>query len=84
MIVRERALIGFDRVNPLDYSHHVRQQMSGKSKTVNKSRADTAKKSGAGKPRISAEQKKLRRQQVGMAVFGIILVLAMILSLVFH
>lgn len=42
----------------------------------------TTTKNGAGKPRVSAAQKKLRRQQVGMAIFGVILVVAMILSLV--
>jgi hypothetical protein len=41
-----------------------------------------AQKSGAGKPRVSAQQKKMRRQQVGMAIFALVLVIAMILSLV--
>lgn len=40
------------------------------------------KTNGAGKPRISATQRKIRRQQVGMAIFAMILVVAMILSLV--
>ena len=34
------------------------------------------------KPRISSQQKKMRRQQVFMAVVGIILVLTMVLALV--
>lgn len=38
----------------------------------------------AGKPRISAYQRKIRRQQIGMAVVGIILVLAMVLALVMN
>jgi len=33
-----------------------------------------SKKSGADKPRISATQRKLRRHQVGMAIFAMILV----------
>jgi hypothetical protein len=35
-------------------------------------------KGGAAKPRVSAQQKKLRLQQVVMAVLGTILVVAMI------
>jgi hypothetical protein len=31
---------------------------------------------------VSAQQKKMRRQQVGMAIFALVLVIAMILSLV--
>ena len=46
------------------------------------SKSKTGKNGKVGKPRVSAEQKKIRRQQVMMAAFGIILVLAMILSLV--
>jgi hypothetical protein len=34
------------------------------------------------KPRVSSQQKKLRRQQVFMAVVGIVLVLSMMLALV--
>jgi len=56
--------------------------MASKSKTGNKSGADTAKKSSGTKPRVSAQQRKMRRQQVGMAIFGMVLVVAMILSLV--
>lgn len=40
------------------------------------------KKSGTGKPRISASQKKIHRQQLGMAIFAVIIVIAMILSMV--
>ena len=40
------------------------------------------KKNSADKPRVSATQRKMRRQQVGMAIFAMILVIAMILSLV--
>jgi hypothetical protein len=41
-----------------------------------------SKKGAAEKPRISATQRKIRLQQVGMAIFAMILVIAMILSLV--
>jgi hypothetical protein len=34
------------------------------------------------KPRVSSVQKKMRRQQIFMAVVGIILVLSMVLALV--
>ncbi len=34
------------------------------------------------KPRVSSVQKKMRRQQIFMAVVGIILVLTMVLALV--
>jgi hypothetical protein len=37
---------------------------------------------GAKKPRISAQQKKIRLQQIIMAVIGIVVILAMILALV--
>jgi hypothetical protein len=56
--------------------------MASKSSSVKRSGADSANKSGAGKPRASAQQRKMRRQQVGMAIFAMILVIAMILSLV--
>jgi hypothetical protein len=65
--------------------------MASKDSTVKKSGAGPAKNGGAGpaknsgagnKPRISAQQRKMRRQQVGMAIFALILVVAMILSLV--
>lgn len=36
------------------------------------------------KPRGSAYQRKMRRQQVGMALVGIILVFAMVLALVMN
>jgi hypothetical protein len=35
-----------------------------------------------GRPRMSSQQKKIRRQQIFMAVVGIVLVLTMILALV--
>ena len=56
--------------------------MVSKSKGLKKSGADSAQKSGANKPRVSAQQKKMRRQQVGMAIFALILVVAMMLSLI--
>ncbi|KAF0111336.1 MAG: Uncharacterized protein FD147_943 [Chloroflexi bacterium] len=36
------------------------------------------------KPRVSAQQKKLRRQQVFMAVVGSVIILAMVLALVMN
>jgi hypothetical protein len=36
------------------------------------------------KPRVNFHQKKLRRQQIFMAVVGIVLVLAMVLALVMN
>lgn len=45
------------------------------------SKQSSANKNGAAKPRVSAQQRKMRTQQVGMAVFAMVLVLAMILSL---
>jgi hypothetical protein len=48
--------------------------MASKSKPTNKG--------GVVKPRVSAQQRKMRAQQIGMAIFGLILVFAMILSLV--
>lgn len=38
----------------------------------------------ATKPRVSAFQRKLRRQQIGMAVVGILLVVVMVLALVMN
>lgn len=38
----------------------------------------------AAKPRVSAFQRKIRRQQIGMAVVGIILVVVMMLALVMN
>jgi hypothetical protein len=46
------------------------------------SSSKSSKNSGTEKPRVSATQKKIRRQQWGMAIFAIILVVAMMLSLV--
>jgi hypothetical protein len=40
------------------------------------------KKNGAEKPRISATQKKIRQQQLGMAILAVIMAVAMILALV--
>jgi hypothetical protein len=40
--------------------------------------------SRANKPRVSAQQKKFRRQQVFMAVVGIVLILAMVMALVIN
>lgn len=46
------------------------------------SKNGSGKKSGNdNKPRVSAQQKKMRAQQVGMGVFAIILIVAMIISL---
>ncbi len=56
--------------------------MASKSSSVKKSSAVNTQKSNAGKPRVSAQQRKMRRQQVGMAIFAMILVIAMVLSLV--
>lgn len=58
--------------------------MAGKSNTVksNAIKSNTVNKGGSEKPRISAQEKKIRAQQIGMGIFGLILVLAMILSLV--
>lgn len=33
------------------------------------------------KPRLSATQRKIRRQQIGMAIVGVILIVAMIMAL---
>jgi hypothetical protein len=46
------------------------------------SKSNPVKKNSVEKPRVSAQQKKMRRQQVGMAIFALILVIAMVLSLV--
>lgn len=37
---------------------------------------------GPKKPRVSAQQKKIRLQQIVMAVIGIVVILAMVLALV--
>jgi hypothetical protein len=42
----------------------------------------SSKKNGAGKPRVSANQKAKRLQQIVLGILGSILVIAMILSLV--
>lgn len=34
-----------------------------------------------GKARLSADQKKIRRQQMGMAIVGVILIIAMVMAL---
>jgi hypothetical protein len=44
------------------------------NKKQNNSRANT--------PRVSAQQKKMRQQQVFMAIVGIVLILTMVLALV--
>lgn len=41
----------------------------------------TKAKGNSEKPRISATQRKIRRQQIGMAIIGGILILAMVLAL---
>ena len=56
--------------------------MASKSSSIKKSSTGTAQKLNLAKPRVSAQQKKMRRQQVGMAIFALVLVIAMILSLV--
>jgi len=38
-------------------------------------------KSTSAKPRISATERKIRRQQIGMVIVGGILILAMVLAL---
>lgn len=48
--------------------------MAGSSKSKNKNKAE--------KPRGSANQRKIRLQQIGVAIFAGIVVIAMILSLV--
>jgi hypothetical protein len=53
--------------------------MTSKAKPVNKSKADTAKNNN--KPKLSAEQRKIRSQQVIMSVLGLMLVLAMVFAL---
>lgn len=37
---------------------------------------------GTKKPRSSAQQRKIRLQQIGMAMIGIVVILAMVLALV--
>ena len=39
------------------------------------------KNGGVNKARVSTQQKKIRRQQVFMAVIGIVVILAMVLAL---
>lgn len=53
--------------------------MTSKAKPVNKSKADAAKTNN--KPRLSAEQRKIRSQQVVMSVLGLMLVVAMVAAL---
>ncbi|MHC1740253.1 MAG: hypothetical protein AB9897_03995 [Anaerolineaceae bacterium] len=50
--------------------------MASKSNSANNNRAEKPK------PYVSAQQRKMRGQQIGMAIFAIILIMAMILSLV--
>lgn len=77
MIAHERALIGFDSLRFLKLLHHVRKFMA--SNSTKKSKVDTSKTNA--RPRVSAEQKKLRRQQAIMSIFGLMLVIAMVVSL---
>lgn len=42
------------------------------------------KNDGTKKPRISAQQKKIRLQQIVMATIGIVVILAMVLALVMN
>jgi hypothetical protein len=56
--------------------------MASKNSSAKKSRAESNNKGNPTKPRVSAQQKKMRAQQVGMGIFAMILVVAMILSLV--
>lgn len=44
----------------------------------------TKKNDGTKKTRISAQQKKIRLQQIVMAIVGIIVILAMVLALVMN
>lgn len=44
----------------------------------------TKKNDGTKKPRTSAQQKKIRLQQIVMAVIGIVVILAMVLALVMN
>ena len=73
MIVFVRPMIGFDRFAQLDSTHHVRKVMARKD---DRSNARDSQK------RVSSQQKKLRLQQIFMAVVGIILALTMVLALV--
>lgn len=43
-----------------------------------------SKQGSENKPRMSSTQKKLRRQQIFMAIVGIILVISMVLALVMN
>ena len=56
--------------------------MASKNSSAKKNRAESNNKGNPTKPRVSAQQKKMRAQQVGMGIFAMILVVAMILSLV--
>jgi hypothetical protein len=47
---------------------------------MQKTKKNTAK-GKAEKPRVSAAQRKIRRQQVTMGTIGVILILAMVLAL---
>jgi hypothetical protein len=66
-------MIGIDRVTKIHSTHHVRNGMPNKNQLKN-SRANTT--------RVSAHDKKIRRQQVFMAVVGIVLILAMVMALI--
>jgi predicted nucleic acid-binding Zn ribbon protein len=46
------------------------------------SNKNQTKSSRAQTPRVSTQQKKVRRQQVFLAVIGIVVILAMVLALV--
>ncbi len=41
----------------------------------------TRQKGNSGKPRISMQDRKMRRQQIGMAIVGVVLIVAMVLAL---
>ena len=66
-------LIVFDRFQNLDLFHHVRQVMASKVTNSNSREA---------KPRVTFQQKKIRRQQIFMSFVAIILVMSMVLALV--
>jgi len=44
----------------------------------------TKQKGNSVKPRISVQDRKMRRQQIGMAIVGGILIVAMVLALTIH
>lgn len=58
---------------PYTKFHHVRKSMQKTKKNTAKGKAE--------KPRVSAAQRKIRRQQVTMGTIGVILILAMVLAL---